>query len=133
MKRAIVIAISVLLTLIVALPVALAQGEQGTKASGKAAELAAAWTKWAYSTTVDDSPVIGEDPNYSEEQCDGTPVSPTQGKTWFLAGKVGSSGGEETVRTCTAPVGTHFFFPLGECNILHHRARGDQAAGTRIC
>jgi hypothetical protein len=107
-KRALVIAISVLLALIVALPMALAQGGgQGAKASEKAAKLAVAWTKWAYSKPVAKSPLIG---SYEVgAKCDGTPVSPTPGKTWFLAG---TPDGSKVVRTCTAPVGTHFFFPV---------------------
>jgi hypothetical protein len=109
-KRAIVIAISVLLALIVALPMAFAQVGQGAKASGKVAELSVAWWQWALSKPVDDNPMIGEDPTYSEEQCDGTPVTSTQGKWWFLAGTFGGSDAVE--RTCTMPVGTKLFFPL---------------------
>jgi hypothetical protein len=106
-KRAIVVAISVLLALIVALPMAFAQGGQGTKASGKAAELAVAWTKWAYSKPVAKSPLIGS--YEGGAKCDGTPVSPTQGKTWFLAG---TPDGSVVKRTCTVPVGTKLFFPV---------------------
>ena len=109
MKRAIVIAISVLLALIVALPMAFAQVGQGAKASGSAEKLAAAWWQWALSKPVEDSPLIGGDPNYSEAQCDGTPVTPTQGKQWFLAG---TFNGSPVVRTCTTPVGTQLFFPV---------------------
>jgi len=72
--------------------------------------LAAAWTQWAFSKPVDeDSPLIGGDPNYSEARCDGTPVSPTQGKTWFLAGTFDNTVVE---RTCTMPVATQLFFPV---------------------
>jgi hypothetical protein len=111
-KRIIIMALGVLMALALATPMALAQVGQGAKASGKAEELAVAWTQWAFSKSVDvDSPLIGGDPNYSEARCDGTPVSATQGKTWFLAGTFGSSP-EETVRTCTMPVGTHLFFPV---------------------
>jgi hypothetical protein len=103
-------ALGVLLALALATPMALAQVGQGANKSGTAAELAEAWAQWAYSKPVDvDSPLIGGDPDYSEARCDGTPVSPTQGKQWFLAG---TTDGSEVVRTCTAPVGTHFFFPV---------------------
>jgi hypothetical protein len=109
-KRIIILALGVLLALALATPMALAQVGQGAKASGKAAELAAAWTQWAYSKPVENSPLIGD---YSGgEQCDGTPVSPTQGKTWFLAG---SQDGSAVERTCTMPVGTHLFFPVVSC------------------
>jgi hypothetical protein len=111
-KRIIILALGVLLALALASPVALAQVGQGAKASGEAAELAAAWTQWAYSKPAAESPLIGpneDHPVYSEEQCDGTPLSTTQGKTWFLAGTPDSSVVE---RTCTMPVGTKLFFPV---------------------
>jgi hypothetical protein len=105
-------ALGVLLALALASPMALAQVGKGADASGKAGELAAAWTQWALSKPIDeprDSPLIGGGSDYSEEQCDGTPLSPTPGKTWFLAGTVDSS---EVVRSCTMPVGTKLFFPV---------------------
>jgi hypothetical protein len=108
-KRVIVLAISVILALVVAMPMTLAQVGQGAKASGTAEELAAAWWQWALSKPVEDNPGIGGDPTYSEAQCDGTPVTPTQGKQWFLAG---TFNGDSVVRTCTMPVGTHLFFPV---------------------
>lgn len=109
MKRAIVMAISALLALTVALPMAFAQAGQEAKASGNVAELSVAWWQWALSKPADDNPMIGEDPKYSKEQCDGTPVSPTQGKWWFLAGTFGGSDAVE--RTCTMPAETQLFFP----------------------
>jgi hypothetical protein len=109
-KRIIIMALGVLLALALATPMALAQVGQGANKSGTAAELAAAWTQWAYSKPVGDSPVIGGDPDdYTDAQCDGTPVTPTQGKQWFLAG---TTDGSKVVRTCTMPVGTHLFFPV---------------------
>jgi hypothetical protein len=111
-KRIIIMALGVLLALALATPMALAQVGQGASKSGTAAELAAAWWQWATSNPVDSNPLIGpndDHPVYSEEQCDGTPVSPTQGKTWFLAG---TGDGSQVVRTCTMPVGTHLFFPV---------------------
>jgi hypothetical protein len=95
------------LALIVALPMAFAQVGQGAKASGKAAELAAAWWQWAASKPVEVNPLRGS--YEGGEQCDGTPVTPTQGKTWFLAG---TQDGSVVERTCTMPVGTHLFFPV---------------------
>jgi hypothetical protein len=106
-KRIIIMALGVLLALALATPMALAQVGQGAAASGTAAELAVAWTQWAYSKPVGVSPLIGE--YEGGPKCDGTPVSPTQGKQWFLAG---TSNGSEVVRTCTMPVGTHLFFPV---------------------
>jgi hypothetical protein len=113
-KRIIIMALGVLLALALATPMALAQVGKGAAKSGTAAELAAAWTQWAYSQHAAESPLIGGGDAYSEAKCDGTPVGPTQGKTWFLAGTDGNttSGTEETVRNCTMPVGTHLFFPV---------------------
>ena len=91
MKRIIIMALGVLLALALATPMALAQVGQGATASGTPQELAAAWTQWAYSKPEAEKPPIGGDPDYSEEQCDGTPVSPTQGKQWFLAGTTDGS------------------------------------------
>jgi hypothetical protein len=109
-KRIIILALGVLLALALATPMALAQVGQGNK-TGSAAKLAEAWTQWAYARHAAESPVIGEDPEYSEVQCDGTPLSTTQGNTWFLAGTEGGSA-EETVRTCTVPAETQLFFPI---------------------
>jgi hypothetical protein len=109
-KRIIIMALGVLLALALASPIALAQVEQGADAAGTPEELAVAWAQWAYSKPVDeDSPLIGRDPNYSEARCDGTPVSPTQGNTWFLAG---TTDGKPVLRTCTMPVGNQLFFPV---------------------
>ena len=80
MKRAIVMVISVLLALIVVMPMAVgAVGQGSKKATGKTAKLAAAWTQWAYSQPVEESPLIGS--YEGGEKCNGTPVSPTPGDT----------------------------------------------------
>jgi hypothetical protein len=112
MKRALVMTLSVVLALTLATPMALGQVGQGSKASGKAAELSVAWWQWALSKPVEDNPLIGEDPTYSEAQCDGTPVTPTQGKWWFLAGTLGNPVEPPVERTYTMPVGTKLFFPV---------------------
>jgi hypothetical protein len=110
-KRIIIMALGVLMALALATPMALAGVGQGANAADTPEELAAVWTQWAFSKPVDeDSPLFGSDPNYSEEaRCDGTPLSPTQGNTWFLAGTFDSS---KVVRTCTMPVDTQLFFPV---------------------
>jgi hypothetical protein len=111
-KRIIIMALGVLLALALATPMALAQVGQGANKSLSAKEfqeLAAAWTQWAYSKEPAESPLIGGDPDYTEAQCDGTPVSPTPGKTWFLAG---TPDGSMVERTCTMPAGTQLFFPV---------------------
>ena len=113
-KRAIVMVISVLLALIVVMPMAVgAVGQGSKKASGKTAKLAAAWTQWAYSQPVEESPLIGS--YEGGEKCNGTPVSLTPGDTWFLAG---TSNGETVVRTCTVPTGKQLFFPVASATFF---------------
>jgi len=101
-------ALSVLLALLVAVPMAFGHGGQGSKASDKTAELSVAWWQWALSKPVEDNPLIGS--YKGGEQCDGRPVSPTPGKTWFLGGSFGP--GEKVKRTCTVPDETKLFFPV---------------------
>lgn len=67
------------------------------------------------SKPVEDNPLIGGDPNYSEEQCDGRPVTDTPREVRFLAGTLDGSAVE---RTCTVPAGTRLFFPVGNVVFL---------------
>jgi hypothetical protein len=121
MKRMIVMALSIILALTLAAPtIAFGQVGQGAAASGTAGKLDAAWWSWAVSTPKSQSPLIGGDPEYSDAQCNGQPVTNTATKVWFLAGSAAelsedggsiiSGSGEE--RTCDVPVGTHLFFPI---------------------
>src|SRR5918997_6548075 len=113
MRRIVVLALGVLLALTLTAPVASAQVGQGAKASGKASELVAAWWQWALSKPAATSPLIGD---YSgEDQCDGRPVTDVPGKKWFLGGALSE---DPVVRTCTAPVGTQFFFPVVNAIII---------------
>jgi hypothetical protein len=106
-RRSAMIALLVLLALGLAAPTALGQVGQGAKASGKAGELTVAWWQWALSKPEAENPLIGD---YSGgPQCDGRPVTDVSGKKWFLGG---STAEDAVVRTCTAPVGTQFFFPV---------------------
>ena len=107
MKRVVLMALSVVLALALAAPTALGQVGQGAKASGEAGELTAAWWQWALSKPAAENPLIGDYDGGS--QCDGEPVTDVSGKTWFLGGSLSQ---EPVVRTCTAPVGTQFFFPV---------------------
>jgi hypothetical protein len=107
-KRIIIMALGVLMALALATPMALAGVGQGANEADTPEELAAVWTQWAFSKPVDvDSPLIGS--YKGGPRCDGTPLSPTQGNTWFLAGTFDSS---KVVRTCTMPAGTQLFFPV---------------------
>ena len=107
-KRISALTIPVLLALVLlAAPMALGQVGQGSKASGKAAQLAADWFVWALEKPTDVNPTQGE---YSGgPKCDGQPLSDAPGRKWFLAG---TFDGSEVTRNCTAPVGTQFFFPV---------------------
>jgi hypothetical protein len=109
MKRIVLMALSVILALTLAMPVAFGQVGQGTKASGATGELVTAWWQWALSKPVEDNPLFGGDPNYSDEQCDGQPLTDTVDNQWFLAGTL---DGKAVERTCTMPADTHLFFPV---------------------
>ena len=100
MKRAIVIAISVILALAVAAPIASGQTtshRQGPK------DLTEAWWTWAL---ADPSPLGGELTNDYEggQQCEGEFVK----GVFFLAGTLGG----DATRTCTVPAKTALFFPV---------------------
>jgi len=97
MKRAIVMAISVILALAVAAPIA--SGQTASHRQGPKA-LTEAWWTWALQ---DPSPLDG---NYSspDPRCEGEFVE----GVFFLAG---TTGGDAT-RTCTVPAKTALFFPV---------------------
>jgi hypothetical protein len=99
-KRAIVVAISVLLALVVAAPIA--SGQSSSQVQGSA-NLTAAW--WNWSTATSPSPVEG---NYNGgAQCNGKYVK----GVFFLAGAAfGSPPTAE--RTCTVPANTPILFPV---------------------
>src|SRR5215207_10210548 len=94
-KRAIVMAISVLLALVVAIPVASAQETTNL------ADLTAGWWNWGFSTSP--SPLEG---SYTGgTQCEGEYIE----GVFFLSG----AGGSKAVdRTCTVPADTPILFPV---------------------
>ena len=98
MKRAIVIALSVILALAVAAPIA--SGQTVSHRLGVKA-LTEAWWTWAL---TDPSPAVG-DYGVGDPQCEGEFVE----GVFFLAGTLG--GGDAT-RTCTVPAKTALFFPV---------------------
>src|SRR5687768_2521568 len=98
MKRAIVIAISVILALAVAAPIA--SGQTVSHRLGVKA-LTEAWWTWAL---TDPSPMVG-DYDVDDPQCEGEFVE----GVFFLAGTL--QGGDAT-RTCTVPAKTALFFPV---------------------
>ena len=96
-KRAIVMAISVILALAVAAPIA---SGQPTSQGKYLKELTEAWWTWAL---TDPSPAVGS--YEGGQQCEGEFVE----GVFFLAGTLG--GGDAT-RTCTVPADTALFFPV---------------------
>src|ERR671921_2222581 len=95
-KRAIVVAISVLLALVVAAPIASGQSSSQSQNLG---QLTAEWWNWAISTNP--SPLVG---NYKGgAQCKGEYVK----GVIFLAGAL---GGSRVDRTCTVPANTPILF-----------------------
>jgi hypothetical protein len=111
-RRMLVVALSAVLALAVAMPMAFGQqAEQESPTFGQTGELAAAWWQWALSKPVDTNPLLGE--YRGGPRCNGRPVSDTPGtqKWWFLAG---TGGGTEpgVERTCTMPAGRRLFFPV---------------------
>ena len=109
MRRLVLMALGVVLALALASPVAMAQAERSAQASADTSQLAAEWWQWALSKPAADNPLIGGDPTYSEEQCDGQPLSSASDEVWYLAGTL---DGSQVERTCTAPAGKQLFFPV---------------------
>jgi hypothetical protein len=98
--RMMVVALSAVLALAVAMPVAFGQAGQGTTGHGTTGELAAAWWRWAGSKPEPKNPLLGE---YSGgPKCNGRPVSDTPGEAdwWFLAGTI---DGSEVWRRASTP------------------------------
>ena len=91
MKRAIVIALSVLLALVVAAPIASGQSSSSSSQSQNLGQLTAAWWNWMVST--DPSP--GDGSYKGGAQCNGEYVE----GVFFLA----TGGGSAVDRTCTVP------------------------------
>jgi hypothetical protein len=94
-KRAIMIALSVILALVVTAPMATAQSSE----EPSLAELTALWWNWA---VLNPSPLQGS--YEGGEQCEGEFVE----GVFFLAGTSGSTA----ERTCTVPADTPLLFPV---------------------
>jgi hypothetical protein len=110
MKRAMLMAISVILALMAAVPIASAKRPSGSQ---NLPALTAAWWNWA--TSQDPSPLQGD--YEGGAQCDGEYVD----GVFFLAG---TTGGDAS-RTCTVPADTPILFPV--FNVICSEAFG--AAG----
>ncbi len=108
MNRKKLIAVSLVLGLIVAVPMAFAKNPNPgvlpphSHAFGKTyGEWGAEWWQWAASIPLDENPIV--DP--TGENCD----LGQSGKVWFLAG---TSFGGLVTRTCTVPAGKAIFFAI---------------------
>jgi hypothetical protein len=105
-KRAIVIALSVILALVLAAPIASGQSSSQGKNLGKGqnlGKLTGDWYNWAVSRNP--SPVSGGEPEYTDAQCDGNFVD----GVFFLAG---STTSDPVTRNCTVPANTPILFPV---------------------
>jgi hypothetical protein len=112
-KRLMVMALSVVIALVMAAPMALGHVEQSTATAVQAGQLAAAQWQWALEKPAAKNPLLGE---YSGgPKCDGNSVSNSVGKTWFLSGTL---DGSAVKRTCTAPANTQLFFPVLDVVII---------------
>jgi hypothetical protein len=116
-KRAIVLALSVILALVVAAPIA--SGQQASTSEDIGA-LTDNWWNWAAENPTPTSPLIGD---YSGgERCDGFQQGNETG-VWFLAGEFaleqeienGPVVGEAT-RQCTVPADTSILIPVFNSN-----------------
>jgi hypothetical protein len=106
-KRAIMLALSIILALIVAVPIASGQSLDPGQAG-------AAWWQWALEKPTSENPQMGA---YSGGiKCDG---KSGQKRVWFLAGTL---DGSSVTRTCTAPAGRPLFFPI--VNTFHADPKG---------
>lgn len=109
MNRILTIALGFVLAVTLASPAAHGQAAVERAQPGKTAELAADWWIWAVSKPQAENPLLGGEPEYTDEQCDGRPVGDAPGKRYFLAGTL---DGSPVTRTCTVPRGSKLFFPV---------------------
>jgi hypothetical protein len=113
-KRAIVMALSVILALVVAIPMASGKPEPTANKSqtlGKKilGELGAEWWIWIVEEPIATNPFLGsynyKTDDVAAKKCDGSNPS----GVWFLAG---SGDGTEALRECVVPRETQIFFPI---------------------
>jgi hypothetical protein len=111
-KRVIVLALSVILALLVAAPIASGKQASTGKSIGAFTDN---WWNWAFENPSATSPLLGD---YSGgEQCDGFQQGNKTG-VWFLAGEFALEGDIDTgfvgeaTRECTVPANTPILFPV---------------------
>jgi hypothetical protein len=107
-RRIVVIALSVMLALVVAIPMASGKPDptgQNPSPPGLLKQLGAEWWIWALEEPTPTNPLLGD---YTDgPQCDG--FFDKAGGIFFLAGTFGSG---EATRECTVPHKTRLFFPI---------------------
>ena len=106
MKRILVLALSVILALVVAAP--LAAGAPGQTSADQAKTFAKDWWPWAMSKPKDINPLIGsytEGVDKGTDKCNGRNTS----EAWFLAGTL---DGSKVERTCNVPANTPILAPI---------------------
>jgi hypothetical protein len=108
-RRIVIIALSVMLALVVAMP--MVSGKPTTteqkpspppgQLKKNLPDLTAEWWNWAASTNP--SPLVGGEPEYTDAQCNGEYVE----GVFFLAGSLAT---DPETRTCTVPANTPILF-----------------------
>lgn len=111
MKRIAALALSVILALVVAAPMAAGQNETSNELNKE--ELTQEWWDWAM---TDPSPLVGS--YKGGEQCDGEFVD----GVFFLAGAAFDPNNLTANRTCTVPADTPILFPV--VNVICSEAFG---------
>ena len=105
MRRIVLMALSVILALVVAAPMAAGSQTLGDPTLGK---LGAQWWTWALEKPTATNPLLGSYSYTTDEgakKCDGSNPS----GAWFLAG---TTSGTPVTRECTVPSTTQIFFPI---------------------
>jgi hypothetical protein len=104
-RRIVLIALSVMLALVVAMPIASGQTEPAVTDSQTLGELGAEWWTWALEEPAPTNPLQDKD---KASQCEGTTTF-EGGEVLFLAG---TFSGNEVTRECTVSSETWLFFPV---------------------
>ena len=105
MRRIVLIAISAIMALVVAVPIASGQTTPTATDTQTLGELGAEWWTWALEEPVPTNPLQDK---HKASQCKGT-TSFEGGEVLFLAG---TTSGNEVTRECTISSETWIFFPV---------------------
>jgi hypothetical protein len=126
-KRAIVMALTVILALVLAAPTLFAADKPQVVSPDKAdyAKLSVKWWQWAYSIPASDNPLSVATEEDGATCATGQPAAGRRGGTWFLGGLFTPVGepfpeGGLVERTCNVPAGKSIFIPIfnAECSTV---------------